>query len=110
MVFFYGGSWNSGTRAGYEFVGRALAAQGFVTVIPDYRLVPVLRYPAFVEDGAAAVRWVSANAGNYCGGGQSVADGPFGGRVYRRDAGGRPTLAGRDAIGGARVRRACRTL
>jgi acetyl esterase/lipase len=72
VVFFYGGSWNSGTRAGYAFVGRALAAQGFVTVVPDYRLVPEVRYPAFVEDGAAAVRWVSANAGNYCGDGRSV--------------------------------------
>ena len=72
VVFFYGGSWNSGTRAGYAFVGRALAAQGFVTVIPDYRLVPEVHYPAFVEDGAAAVRWVSANAGNYCGDSRSV--------------------------------------
>jgi len=72
VVFFYGGSWNSGTRAGYAFVGRALAAQGFVTVVPDYRLVPEVRYPAFVEDGAAAVRWVSANADRYCGDGQSV--------------------------------------
>lgn len=72
VVFFYGGSWNSGTRGGYAFVGRALAAQGFVTVVPDYRLVPDVRYPAFVEDGAAAVRWASANAGSYCGDGRSV--------------------------------------
>lgn len=72
VVFFYGGSWNSGTRAGYAFVGRALAAQGFVTAVPDYRLVPEVRYPAFVEDGAAAVRWITANAANYCGDGESV--------------------------------------
>lgn len=72
VVFFYGGSWNSGTRAGYALVGRALAAQGFLTVVPDYRLVPDVRYPAFVEDGAAAVRWVSANAHQYCGDGRSV--------------------------------------
>ena len=67
MVFFYGGSWNSGTRRGYAFVGRALAAQGFVTVIPDYRLVPEVRYPGFVEDGAAAVRWARSNAGRFGG-------------------------------------------
>ena len=72
VVFFYGGSWNSGTRAGYAFVGRALAAQGFVTVVPDYRLVPEVRYPAFVEDGAAAVRWVTLHAASYCGDGGSV--------------------------------------
>ena len=62
VVFFYGGSWNSGTRTGYAFVGRALAAQGFLVVIPDYRLVPQVRYPAFVEDGAAAVRWTKTHA------------------------------------------------
>lgn len=72
VMFFYGGSWNSGTRSGYAFVGRALAARGFVTVVPDYRLVPEVHYPAFVEDGAAAVRWVAANAAKYCGNGQSV--------------------------------------
>ena len=61
IVFFYGGSWSSGARGGYAFVGRALAARGFVAVIPDYRLVPQVRFPAFVEDGAAAVRWVRAH-------------------------------------------------
>ena len=58
IVFFYGGSWNSGTKAGYSFVGRALAARGFVVAVPDYRLVPQVRFPAFLEDNAAAVRWV----------------------------------------------------
>ena len=58
IVWFYGGSWNSGSREHYAFAARALAAQGFVTVVPDYRLVPDVRYPGFVEDGAAAVRWV----------------------------------------------------
>lgn len=67
VVFFYGGSWNSGSRSGYAFVGRALAAQGFVVVIPDYRLVPQIRYPAFVEDGAAAVRWTRAHAAEFGG-------------------------------------------
>ncbi|MBB6503664.1 acetyl esterase/lipase [Sphingomonas endophytica] len=72
VVFLYGGSWNSGTRAGYAFVGRALAAQGFVTIVPDYRLVPAVRYPAFVEDGAAAVRWTMAHAGEHGGNGRAV--------------------------------------
>ena len=67
VVFFYGGSWSSGARSGYAFVGRALAAQGFVAVIPDYRLVPEVRYPSFVEDGAAAVRWAEAHALDYGG-------------------------------------------
>ncbi|KMS58171.1 alpha/beta hydrolase [Sphingobium cupriresistens LL01] len=57
IIFFYGGSWASGTRAGYAFVGRALAAQGFLVVIPDYRIGPDNLYPDFVQDGASAVRW-----------------------------------------------------
>ena len=58
IVFMYGGSWNSGSRASYSFAGRALAAQGFVTVIPDTRLVPQVRFPAFVGDAASALRYV----------------------------------------------------
>lgn len=67
IVFFYGGSWDSGTRSGYDFAGRALAAQGFVVAVPDYRLVPEVRYPGFVEDAAMAVRWVQENAAQYGG-------------------------------------------
>ncbi|MDQ4088626.1 MAG: alpha/beta hydrolase [Pseudomonadota bacterium] len=67
IVFFYGGSWNSGVKEGYGFAGRALAAQGFLVAIPDYRLVPEVRFPAFVEDGAAAVRWLVANAPSHGG-------------------------------------------
>lgn len=61
IVWIYGGSWNSGTKDGYGFAGRALAARGFVVVVPDYRLVPEIRFPGFLEDNAAAVRWVRAN-------------------------------------------------
>ena len=62
VVFFYGGAWSSGRREDYAFVGRALAAQGFVVVVPDYGLVPEVRFPAFLEDSAAAVRWALKNA------------------------------------------------
>jgi len=50
IIFFYGGSWNSGTKSGYSFVGRALASHGLVVVIPDYRLVPQVHYPTFLDD------------------------------------------------------------
>ncbi|WP_436151814.1 alpha/beta hydrolase [Bosea sp. LjRoot90] len=73
MVFFYGGGWNNGERADYAFVGRAFAAQGFVTVIPDYRLVPQVRFPAFVEDGALALRWVRDNIATYGGDATGIA-------------------------------------
>lgn len=57
VVFFYGGRWSEGRREDYRFVGAALAEAGIVTIIPDYRLYPEVRFPAFVEDGAAAVAW-----------------------------------------------------
>jgi acetyl esterase/lipase len=72
IVFFYGGSWTSGAKEGYGFVGRALASQGFLVAIADYRLVPRFRYPTFLEDGAAAVRWVRANASRHGGDGERI--------------------------------------
>lgn len=62
IVFLYGGGWSSGERGGYAFVGERLAAAGFVAVVPDYRLYPAIRFPAFVEDAAAAVAWARSNA------------------------------------------------
>lgn len=59
-VFIYGGGWRSGERATYGFVGAALAARGITTVIPDYRLYPEVRFPAFVDDAARAYAWVAA--------------------------------------------------
>jgi len=58
VVFFYGGSWNRGSRSTYRFVGRALASRGIVTAIPDYRTYPQVRYPDFLRDGAAAIAWL----------------------------------------------------
>jgi acetyl esterase/lipase len=67
MVFFYGGGWSQGKRQEYEFVGRALAAQGFVTVVPDYRITPETTFPGFLQDCAAALRWVQDNIATYGG-------------------------------------------
>lgn len=55
VVFFYGGSWNTGERAEYRFVGAALAARGVLTLIADYRLYPEVRYPDFLNDSAQAL-------------------------------------------------------
>lgn len=72
ILFFYGGSWNSGRRQGYAFAARALAARGFVVVVPDYRLVPEARYPDFLRDCAAAVGWARRHAGEYGGDGEKI--------------------------------------
>ena len=65
VVFFYGGSWSFGDRADYRFVGEALASQGVVAVIADYRLSPQVRYPVFVQDSASAMRWAFDHAAEY---------------------------------------------
>ena len=67
VVFFYGGGWHGGARAYYLFAGEAFASRGYVTVIPDYRLHPQVRYPDFLVDCARAVAWVARNAARFGG-------------------------------------------
>lgn len=67
IVFLYGGGWYSGARDDYGFAGRAFAKQGFIVVIPDYRIVPEGHWPDFLEDSAAAVAWTDAHIANYGG-------------------------------------------
>ncbi|MFJ2487400.1 alpha/beta hydrolase [Pseudomonas sp. NPDC087639] len=67
VVFFYGGSWNSGAREDYAFVGEALASRGIVAVVADYRLYPQVRYPLFLEDNARAVAWTRAHIREFSG-------------------------------------------
>lgn len=57
VVFFYGGSWNTGARAQYQFVAAALAARGVLTLVADYRLYPEVRYPDFLTDSAQALAY-----------------------------------------------------
>jgi acetyl esterase/lipase len=67
VVFFYGGRWTTGVAADFRFVGQALASQGFVAVVPEYRHYPKVRFPAFVQDAARAVRWTESQIARYGG-------------------------------------------
>lgn len=67
LIFWYGGGWVKGTREAYAFAARAYAKQGFLVVVPDYRKVPAVRFPAFLEDGAQAVRWTRDHVGGFGG-------------------------------------------
>lgn len=58
IVFFYGGNWQRGVKEDYLFAAEAFASRGYITAIPDYRLYPDVRFPAFLEDAAAAVDWL----------------------------------------------------
>jgi acetyl esterase/lipase len=67
IVFFYGGAWTGGERSEYRFAATALSELGYVVVVPDYRLYPEVRFPSFVEDGAAAVAWTVQHIAAYGG-------------------------------------------
>ena len=72
VIFFYGGDWQTGSKRDYRFVAQALASRGFVAVMPDYRLYPEAVFPAFVEDGALAVRWARNHAALIGGDGRRI--------------------------------------
>ncbi len=72
IVWFHGGGWTSGSREAYGFAGRAFASRGFVTVVAGYRLGEAGRWPRFMEDAAAAVRWARHNASRYGGEGERL--------------------------------------
>ncbi|OAO05087.1 alpha/beta hydrolase [Sphingomonadales bacterium EhC05] len=67
LIFWHGGGWVKGSRRDYAFAARAFAQQGFVVVVPDYRKVPDVHFPDFIDDGAQAVRWVQDNIAQYGG-------------------------------------------
>jgi acetyl esterase/lipase len=65
VVFIYGGSWDSGEKSMYRFVGKLLASRGFITVIPDYRVYPAAKYPEFLRDNAEAVAFAKSHAAEW---------------------------------------------
>jgi acetyl esterase/lipase len=67
VIFIHGGSWHSGDKRGYAWVGKALAQLGFVAVLPNYGLMPATRFPAFVDDAARAVAYARAHAAEWGG-------------------------------------------
>lgn len=67
VIYIYGGAWNEGDRRDFGFVARWLAGLGYLVVVPDYRVLPEVEYPVFLEDCAEAVRWTLAHAAEYGG-------------------------------------------
>lgn len=63
VVFVYGGNWRAGDKATYAFVAHAFTALGYRVAIPDYRLFPAVTWPAFVDDVADSLAWLTAADG-----------------------------------------------
>lgn len=55
VLFFYGGRWQFGSKEDYLFFGQALAENGIISMIADYRLYPQVRWRGFIEDAGAAL-------------------------------------------------------
>ena len=72
LVFVHGGSWQEGNKADYEFVGRAFAARGYLTLVIGYRALPKNAYPDFVTDVALVTKWATLNAPEYGGDGHNI--------------------------------------
>ncbi|MEY3392717.1 MAG: hypothetical protein RLZZ322_1566 [Verrucomicrobiota bacterium] len=70
-VWFYGGGLKNGgkdLRSEYCAEIRAsLARAGVAVVTPDYRLSPMAKYPAYVDDAAAAFAWTVRHIGEHGG-------------------------------------------
>jgi len=63
VVYFHGGGFVFGElRLGDWLCGQVAATVGAVVVAVEYRLAPVHRFPAAVEDCYAALTWAAANA------------------------------------------------
>lgn len=62
ILYVHGGSWVSGSLAGYRaFLSRVSQAAGAVVLSVDYRLAPEHLFPAGLEDCVAAYRWMREN-------------------------------------------------
>jgi acetyl esterase len=82
VLYFHGGGFvfGGGLRMGDWLCSQVAATVGAVVVAVDYRLAPVHKFPAAVEDCYAAVTWAAANAA------ELGAEGPLG--VMGESAGG----------------------
>jgi dipeptidyl aminopeptidase/acylaminoacyl peptidase len=67
LIFIHGGSWHSGRKEIYDFMGSRLARRGVVTVIIDYPLAPDYKVPAMEKASILAVKWVRDTIATYGG-------------------------------------------
>jgi cation diffusion facilitator CzcD-associated flavoprotein CzcO/acetyl esterase/lipase len=102
VVYFHGGGWVLGDATSDDPLCRDLCVRSDALIVSvDYRHAPEHRFPAAVDDGFAAVRWVADNAAALGGapGRLAVAGWSAGGNIAAvvcqraRDEGG-PDIAG----------------
>ena len=62
LLLLHGGGWVMGCAANMRKLGLRFVEQGFLVVIPDYRLAPEHPFPAAYEDCRQCLRWAYENA------------------------------------------------
>jgi acetyl esterase/lipase len=71
VVFFHGGAYTRGERNVtadvYANIPTWFARNGILGINADYRLAPVVKWPAAAQDVGAVVKWVKQNAAAYGG-------------------------------------------
>ncbi len=67
FVFIYGGTWNSGKKSLYNFLGNRMARKNVVTVVIDYPKSPQANYDEMATDAAKAIKWVKENIARFGG-------------------------------------------
>ena len=74
VVWFHGGGLKGGNKGGANVAKLAarLNSEGIALVSVNYRLSPKAKYPAYIEDAAAAVAWVSKRIASYGGDPEAV--------------------------------------
>jgi acetyl esterase/lipase len=70
VLFVHGGAWIIGDKNMFGFyrgVGKFLAERGYVAVLANYRLSPVVKHPEHVKDVARAFAWTRRHVAEYGG-------------------------------------------
>jgi acetyl esterase/lipase len=65
VVFFHGGGWRRGTKESYSLRVLPWMELGWNVVNVEYRMSPVAKAPAAIEDARCAVRWVFKNSDKF---------------------------------------------
>lgn len=69
LVWFHGGGMEINDKSIWEVTqfGETFSQKGFIVIAPDYRKVPEVKYPVYVEDAATALAWIFNNILEYGG-------------------------------------------
>ncbi len=69
LLWFHGGALIEGSKSdpGTVATCRALASEGILVASAEYRFSPTVKYPAYLQDAAAAVAWMHQHAAEHGG-------------------------------------------